>query len=730
MVQPSPVTPEAAQEGAGPNIPIHPDAFGATVAGQGLSELGAAAGQGAKELGSAALEYQSINNQNAADAASFKNSRAASLSLEQYQKDLVAQLHDNPGLDTIAYSNAFLKQREEARSALGQTLGSPAAQLIYNNDTRRSGQILESNVRAFTANTWKDAAIAMQDGKIDQARLGLAAAGVDNPQALSAAMQQIGEAVAAKGRLKPLDPQAEILKAVSPVFLGAITGKAASGDILGAKSLLDAHRGSMTFDAQMEAERMLRVGDFNNNIAGIADQAIGETGGRIQAGPAAASGPAVTPTASPHLTPITSRGGQTAQVDARYAPQFQGFIKDLEAEGYPVHAVEGYANRNVAGTHDQSFHAQGAAIDINPGQNQVNGKTDLPANVGALAAKWGLGWGGNWTSKKDYMHFSVAQSEGGSVDLSRGEGNPAQNGMVGSYALKDQLGPAIARARDLAAQMYPGNVAAQDTAEARVRTRLGLQIDVAQNQETYAFGQLDGAAAADLRIQDLPSLLSSVPNGQAIYASLPGPQQRAIQAQVQENANQYTLDRAHNEQILDGMAATAGQNDDFKNADLFNGPYSDLTAGSRRRFINEQQQLKNPNNPVYKQQADAKYQALVAVPQVGQIIKSMFETPGTAASDTGGGTTPVTYSQAHLAFLGALKGEVDRAQAANGGKPLTQDQIGTLANNLVLNRAHTFAYVPSAVTASITRGFYRTNHRAPTPQELVEIYHRNLTNGQ
>jgi hypothetical protein len=39
----------------------------------------------------------------------------------------------------------------------------------------------------------------------------------------------------------------------------------------------------------------------------------------------------------------------------------------------------------------------------------------MPAEISAVAQGLGLGWGGNWKSSKDAMHFSAAKSEGGSL---------------------------------------------------------------------------------------------------------------------------------------------------------------------------------------------------------------------------------------------------------------------------------------------------------------------------
>jgi hypothetical protein len=46
--------------------------------------------------------------------------------------------------------------------------------------------------------------------------------------------------------------------------------------------------------------------------------------------------------------------------------------------------------------------------------------TDMPENISAIAKGLGLGWGGNWASIKDAMHFSVAKHEGGDIKLSDG----------------------------------------------------------------------------------------------------------------------------------------------------------------------------------------------------------------------------------------------------------------------------------------------------------------------
>lgn len=109
--------------------------------------------------------------------------------------------------------------------------------------------------------------------------------------------------------------------------------------------------------------------------------------------------------------PVTSSSGAAFNVAPEYAPQFQGFLKDLEAAGYKIGPGSGgYNPRMIAGTNMPSAHAYGAAIDINPAANRQGGtQQDMPANVADIAEKYGLYWGGLWSGKsRDPMHFEIA----------------------------------------------------------------------------------------------------------------------------------------------------------------------------------------------------------------------------------------------------------------------------------------------------------------------------------
>ena len=116
--------------------------------------------------------------------------------------------------------------------------------------------------------------------------------------------------------------------------------------------------------------------------------------------------------AGQHLVNIHAPNGATWQVNAAAAPQLQGFVNDLAAQGYDLRSGGGYNNRRIRGGSNWSEHAWGTAIDINPDENPMQDRlqTTWRPDIGDVAAKWGLKWGGSFAGRKDPMHFEVAAS--------------------------------------------------------------------------------------------------------------------------------------------------------------------------------------------------------------------------------------------------------------------------------------------------------------------------------
>jgi hypothetical protein len=120
---------------------------------------------------------------------------------------------------------------------------------------------------------------------------------------------------------------------------------------------------------------------------------------------------------SPSATGIKSfRVGTTGvilPVKAEVAPLLIGFAKEFHTKVEPLHVgwCWGYAFRDVRGSSSPSFHSAGLAIDLNA-PNHPLGRVGTfnarqRATINALCAKYGLRWGGNYTYRKDEMHFEV-----------------------------------------------------------------------------------------------------------------------------------------------------------------------------------------------------------------------------------------------------------------------------------------------------------------------------------
>ena len=110
------------------------------------------------------------------------------------------------------------------------------------------------------------------------------------------------------------------------------------------------------------------------------------------------------------MTPVDAYGGSD--------------FRSIEADN-----TSAFNCRYVEGTTRWSEHAYGRAIDVNPIENPYvsRGRTSHPASVSyvdrsprrpGMAYEGGLlvrafdaigwGWGGRWTSIKDYQHFSAS----------------------------------------------------------------------------------------------------------------------------------------------------------------------------------------------------------------------------------------------------------------------------------------------------------------------------------
>ncbi len=110
-------------------------------------------------------------------------------------------------------------------------------------------------------------------------------------------------------------------------------------------------------------------------------------------------------------------------VKAEIAPLLIGFAAEFNAK--VEHLVPGwcwgYAYRPVRNAQSLSFHSAGLAVDLNAPKHPM-GKTGTfsarqRATINSLCAKYGLRWGGNYSGRKDEMHFEVIISRASALAL-------------------------------------------------------------------------------------------------------------------------------------------------------------------------------------------------------------------------------------------------------------------------------------------------------------------------
>jgi len=135
---------------------------------------------------------------------------------------------------------------------------------------------------------------------------------------------------------------------------------------------------------------------------------------------------------------ITSHNGWTASIDptaigigsypvpgtkiklrcaAAVAPLLVTFAAEFHQHIEPIDqgALDdwGYCYRNIRGSTDKlSNHSSGTAIDLNATKHPLgHAATFTPMQtvlIQALCKKYGLKWGGDYTHRKDEMHFEVS----------------------------------------------------------------------------------------------------------------------------------------------------------------------------------------------------------------------------------------------------------------------------------------------------------------------------------
>lgn len=134
--------------------------------------------------------------------------------------------------------------------------------------------------------------------------------------------------------------------------------------------------------------------------------------------------PVHTSTIVPDRFPMVSVtwAGLTRPVHEGIVDQFRHIIAQWEARGgqqaYRVYSWWGYARRPGGA----GGHPRGVGVDVNPADNpMVPKRTPCPTNMPQWFVQlWkaqGFGWGADWRSKCDAMHFCKLPNEGGNGQI-------------------------------------------------------------------------------------------------------------------------------------------------------------------------------------------------------------------------------------------------------------------------------------------------------------------------
>jgi hypothetical protein len=546
----------------------------------------------------------------------------------------------------------------------------------------------------------------------------------------------------------PASVHGALVAAVSPIFTSAIVQHIGAQDIPGAQKIFADHADSMTLKDINQVVGALK--------AGVAANAVQDPIHQIYDLHQAPQGSAVAGNSDPRAffnNFIAPHEGSRTVTDSNGAPVQYGINKADHPEADVGHLTQAQAAEIYATKYARS--------DLPPALSAAYGDTAFMSGRGEadklLAASGGDV--GKFITLREQFQQDLANSNPEKY------GRYAQVWQQRSEALRSYISdmattgstpgappafneppPTFAANADPAAirdgllsynQRYAATIPDATTRSrflSAADARANLQANIANDGQKAAFDQANNYIVGGLpngqavhSYEDLPPSLTS-----ALSPSYQTELRKAINYSQQGIGAYKTLEMTANAESLMGLSGSNRQ--EFINTDLTK---ITLSAPDFMRLSSLKSSLQR-NDAAKAAQAE-KYNTLLAVPQVKAIIASQFEqTPITPTQPqgvekdydlkptAGGNYVP---SQAHLAFLGSLMGEVERAQAANGGKPLTQDEIGTIANSLILSKGPhglpLYRDIPPEAKAGIVAGLTRLNGYVPTPQEVSEYYHRN-----
>lgn len=124
---------------------------------------------------------------------------------------------------------------------------------------------------------------------------------------------------------------------------------------------------------------------------------------------------------------VCGANGIRVPVRREIAVLIQRLVADLERRHGPFHTGQcwGFANRAIRGTRVPSNHSWGLAIDLDAPSNPMTTDPRAAHTIGSyasgIAAGYGFRWGGDYVSRKDYMHFEFMGTPAAAAGLTGGQ---------------------------------------------------------------------------------------------------------------------------------------------------------------------------------------------------------------------------------------------------------------------------------------------------------------------
>lgn len=140
--------------------------------------------------------------------------------------------------------------------------------------------------------------------------------------------------------------------------------------------------------------------------------------------------------------------GKSLSVHKKIVPALKCVVEDMkkcsEAANYDLKRIESFNWRSIRRGESMSLHSFGIAIDINPGTNPMGSTlvTDLPNCLVEAFKRYGFRWGGDFSGRKDAMHFEFrGKPDGYDVTIPPAEQVTTSQGSATPYGYLGKIPP-------------------------------------------------------------------------------------------------------------------------------------------------------------------------------------------------------------------------------------------------------------------------------------------------